>query len=37
MKKLLVGSIGLFLILALTMYASKKINWYGADLSTLNT
>jgi inner membrane protein len=28
---LLIGSIGLFLILALTMYASKKINWYGLD------
>ncbi|HEY2350799.1 MAG TPA: cell envelope integrity protein CreD, partial [Puia sp.] len=26
---LLVGSIGLFTILALTMYASKKVNWYG--------
>ena len=26
---LLVGSIGLFIILALTMYASKKVNWYG--------
>jgi len=26
---LLVGSIGLFVILALTMYASKKVNWYG--------
>ena len=31
---LLVGSIGLFIILALTMYASKKINWYGIDSST---
>jgi inner membrane protein len=28
---LLIGSIGLFIILALTMYASKKINWYGLD------
>jgi inner membrane protein len=28
---LLLGSIGLFLILALTMFASKKINWYGLD------
>lgn len=27
---LLVGSIGLFCILALAMYASRKINWYGA-------
>lgn len=26
---LLVGSIGLFIILALAMYASRKINWYG--------
>jgi inner membrane protein len=26
---LLVGSIGLFLVLALVMYASRKINWYG--------
>jgi inner membrane protein len=30
---LLIGSIGLFIILALTMYASKKINWYGLDAS----
>ncbi len=27
---LLVGSIGLFLVLALVMYASRKINWYNA-------
>jgi inner membrane protein len=27
---LLVGSIGLFIVLALVMYASRKINWYGA-------
>ncbi|MEJ7609541.1 MAG: cell envelope integrity protein CreD [Ferruginibacter sp.] len=26
---LLVGSIGLFMILALVMYASRKIDWYG--------
>jgi inner membrane protein len=26
---LLVGSIGLFVILALVMYVSRKINWYG--------
>ena len=26
---LLVGSIGLFIILAITMYGSKKVNWYG--------
>lgn len=28
---LLVGSIGLFTILALAMYASRKINWYGTS------
>ena len=28
---LLLGSIGLFIILALAMYASRKINWYGED------
>jgi len=35
---LLVGSIGLFIILALVMYASRKINWYGtpAPVSTSN-
>jgi len=27
---LLVGSIGLFIILALVMYASRKISWYGS-------
>lgn len=27
---LLVGSIGLFLVLALVMYGSRKINWYGS-------
>jgi len=26
---LIVGSIGLFIILAIAMYASRKINWYG--------
>jgi len=26
---LVVGSIGLFIVLALVMYASRKINWYG--------
>jgi inner membrane protein len=30
---LLVGSIGLFVILALAMYASRKINWYGNTLT----
>lgn len=29
---LLVGSIGLFIVLALVMYASRKINWYGEKL-----
>ena len=33
---LLLGSVGLFLILALAMYASRKINWYGDDASTNN-
>lgn len=28
---LLIGSIGLFIILALAMYASRRINWYGED------
>ncbi len=28
---LLVGSIGLFLVLALVMFASRKINWYGQN------
>lgn len=30
---LLVGSIGLFIVLALVMYASRKINWYGTTES----
>lgn len=30
---LLVGSIGLFVVLALAMYASRKINWYGTASS----
>jgi inner membrane protein len=30
---LLVGSIGLFIVLALIMYASRKINWYQPHLS----
>jgi inner membrane protein len=29
---LLVGSIGLFIVLALVMYASRKINWYHPSL-----
>jgi inner membrane protein len=28
---LLVGSIGLFLVLALVMYGSRKINWYNTN------
>ncbi len=28
---LLLGSIGLFVVLALVMYLSRKINWYGAE------
>ncbi|MEO7522769.1 MAG: cell envelope integrity protein CreD [Ferruginibacter sp.] len=28
---LLVGSIGLFIVLALVMYASRKVNWYGRE------
>lgn len=34
---LLIGSIGLFLILALAMYASRKINWYGEEALPLGT
>ena len=30
---LLVGSIGLFIILALVMFGSRKINWYGTEVS----
>ncbi|MEO6453557.1 MAG: cell envelope integrity protein CreD [Ginsengibacter sp.] len=30
---LLIGSIGLFIILAIAMYASRKINWYGKPQS----
>ena len=29
---LLVGSIGLFIILALVMYGSRKINWYAGNV-----
>ena len=28
---LIVGSIGLFIVLALVMYVSRKINWYGSN------
>lgn len=31
---LLFGSIGLFVLLAITMYLSRKINWYGLDNKT---
>lgn len=31
---LLVGSIGLFIVLALIMYASRRINWYGNKPAT---
>ena len=31
---LLVGSIGLFLILGITMYVSRKIDWYGIGKKT---
>lgn len=30
---LLVGSIGLFIVLALVMYASRKINWYNPSIT----
>lgn len=30
---LLVGSIGLFIILAAAMYTSRKVNWYGSSTS----
>ncbi len=33
---LLVGSIGLFIVLALVMFASRKINWYGTPLTPLS-
>lgn len=33
---LLVGSIGLFVVLALIMYSSRKINWYG-NMAITNT
>lgn len=32
---LLIGSIGLFIILALAMYFSRKINWYGSGTVSL--
>ncbi len=33
---LLVGSIGLFLVLALVMFASRRINWYGNNTTHSN-
>ena len=33
---LLFGSIGLFVLLALAMYLSRKIDWYGIDRKTAN-
>ncbi len=33
---LLVGSIGLFLVLALVMIASRRINWYGTNTTMVN-
>jgi inner membrane protein len=33
---LLIGSIGLFVILGLLMYFSRKIDWYGLDLKEKN-
>ena len=34
---LLAGSIALFVVLAIAMYASRKINWYGASLPPTDT
>jgi inner membrane protein len=34
---LLVGSIGLFAVIALVMYASRKINWYNPSFAVNNT
>jgi inner membrane protein len=31
---LLFGSIGLFILLTLAMYLSRKIDWYGIDRKT---
>ena len=33
---LLVGSIGLFVILVLIMYASRRVNWYGTQAPLSN-
>ncbi|MCU0328955.1 MAG: cell envelope integrity protein CreD [Chitinophagales bacterium] len=34
---LLIGSIGLFLVLAIVMYISRKIDWYQLSMDTLET
>ena len=34
---LLVGSVALFIVLAIAMYASRKINWYGTDSTNAAT
>jgi len=34
---LLFGSIGLFLLLAVAMYLSRKIDWYGLDRKTISS
>ncbi len=34
---LLVGSIGLFIVLAIAMYASRKVNWYNTAVPTSPT
>ena len=34
---LLVGSIGLFIMLALIMYATRKVNWYDPTITSLDT
>jgi inner membrane protein len=34
---LLFGSIGLFILLAVVMYLSRKIDWYGIDNKTIAT
>ncbi|MBG9375502.1 inner membrane CreD family protein [Panacibacter sp. DH6] len=28
---MVVGSVALFIVLAIVMYASRKVNWYGSD------
>jgi inner membrane protein len=33
---LLLGSIGLFIIIGIMMYVSRKINWYGEERKQLN-